>query len=274
MSKTPKPPVSRQALSTLNLLWQRTRIVSYPSSGRTWLRVMLAELGAKPRFTHAHSRLRSGSTPENVASDISEHYHRRVLFLLRDPRDTLASNYNHVTKGHNWKGDFKTFIRMPRYGLERMLTYHTAWLGARNKFKRGFRVETYEDLRADTAPTLKRIVDFLGVPGVAMEEVEASAARNQFEKMQQRESSGELKAKLCGPVQRAAIRMTPWGAGYGAARSAVMPRTWMPRISPIAMHCLRSLTMRQLLPKPCDSRIRPHKLPLQPNCYITVIAPL
>jgi len=196
LSRTPKPPVTRQALSTLNLLWHRTRIVSYPSSGRTWLRIMLAELGAKPRFTHANSRLRSGSTPENVASDISEHYHRRILFLLRDPRDTLASNYNHVTKGHNWKGDFKTFIRMPRYGLERMLTYHVAWLGARAKFKRGFRVETYEDLRADTAPALKRIVDFLGVPGVAMEEIEATAARNQFEKMQQRESSGELRAKF------------------------------------------------------------------------------
>jgi len=195
LSKTPTPPVSRKALSTLNLLWQRTRVVSYPSSGRTWLRVMLAELGAKPRFTHANSRLRSGSTPENVASDIAEHYHRRVLFLLRDPKDTLASNYNHVTKGHNWKGDFKTFIRMPRYGIERLVTFHIAWLEARAKFKRGFRVETYEDLRADTAPALKRIADFLGVPGVTMEEIEAAAARNQFEKMQQRESSGELKAK-------------------------------------------------------------------------------
>jgi hypothetical protein len=77
-----------------------------------------------------------------------------------------------------------------------MLTYHVAWLGARAKFKRGFRVETYEDLRADTAPALKRIVDFLGVPGVTMEEIEAVSARNQFEKMQQRESSGELKAKF------------------------------------------------------------------------------
>ncbi|MBL8893464.1 MAG: sulfotransferase domain-containing protein [Rhizobiales bacterium] len=195
MSKTPKPPVSRKALSKLNLLWHRTRIVSYPSSGRTWLRVMLAELGARPRFTHANSRFRSGATPDTVASDISEHYHRRVLFLLRDPKDTLASNYNHVTRGHGWKGDFKTFIHMPRYGLERMLTFHTAWLEARHKFKRGFRVETYEDLRADTASTLQRIVDFLGVPGVTMEEIEAAAARNQFEKMQQREVSGELKAQ-------------------------------------------------------------------------------
>lgn len=187
----------RHVLSTVTLLWQRTRIVSYPSSGRTWLRIMLAELGAKPRFTHANSRLRSGSTPENVAGDIAEHYHRRVLFLLRDPRDTLASNYNHVTRGHHtWQGDFKTFIREPHYGLERMLAFHTAWLSARDRFRRGFRVETYEDLRTDTAGTLARIVEFLGVPGITVAEIEFAAARNQFENMQRREISGELNARF------------------------------------------------------------------------------
>jgi hypothetical protein len=193
------PPLMRHVLSAVTLLWQRTRIVSYPSSGRTWLRIMLAELGTKPRFTHANSRLRSGATPENVASDISEHTHRRVLFLLRDPRDTLASNYNHVTRGHHdWRGEFKTFIRTPAYGIERLIAFHMAWLAARHRFKRGFRVETYEDLRADTAKTLADIVDFLGVSGVTMAEIELAAARNQFEQMQRREVSGELNPRFTG----------------------------------------------------------------------------
>jgi len=159
--------------------------------------MMLADLGARPRFTHGNSRFRSGATPDTVASDLKDHIHRRVLFLLRDPKDTLASNYNHITRGHhNWQGDFKTFIRMPRYGLERMLAFDTSWLSARRRFKRGFRVETYEELRLNTVPTLVRIADFLGVPGVTLDEVEAAAERNQFENMQQREISGDLNARF------------------------------------------------------------------------------
>ena len=197
MTKSPKPPVSRTALSALNLLWHRTRIVSYPSSGRTWLRMMLADLGARPRFTHGNSRFRSGATPDTVAADLNEHLHRRVLYLLRDPKDTLTSNYNHITRGHhNWQGDFKTFIRVPRYGLERMLAFHSSWLSARHRFKRGFRIETYEDLRSETPQTLSRIADFLGVPSVSPSEIEAAAARNQFENMQQREIAGELNARF------------------------------------------------------------------------------
>jgi hypothetical protein len=190
--------LSRNIISTAVFLWQCSRIVSYPSSGRTWLRVMLAELGTHPHFTHASSRFRSGATPESVASDIGEHQHRRVLFLLRDPKDTLASNYNHVTRRHNWQGDFKTFVRTECYGLERMLAFHTAWLSAHARFKRGFRVETYEALHADTAGTLKRIVNFLCTPGIPMEEIQAVAARNQFEEMRRREVSGELTAQYAG----------------------------------------------------------------------------
>jgi hypothetical protein len=185
----------RRIKAAITFLLQRTRIVSYPNSGRTWLRVMLAELGLHPRFTHAQSRFRWALPPQEIGQNMSRYTHRRVLFLVRNPKDTVASNYHHVTKrGRHWQGEFKVFLRHPNYGFERILAFHKAWLNAQPRFRHGIHVEFYEDMRADTAETLARIVSFLNTPSIPPAEITASAERNQLEQMKAREISGELHA--------------------------------------------------------------------------------
>lgn len=188
--------VSGSFFSPVIFLWQRTRVISYPNSGRTWLRVMLDDLGIRPRFTHAQSRYRLAALPADFAAGVEEHQHRRVLMLLRDPKDTTCSNYNWVTKkARRWNGEFKPFLRDRNYGFERILAFNVAWLKARDRFNRGFHVETYETLHGDTARSLRRVVEFLNVPGVTDEAIAEAATRNQFDRMKEREVSGELYAR-------------------------------------------------------------------------------
>lgn len=179
----------------LIFLWQQTRIVSYPNSGRTWLRVMLADLGAWPRFTHAQSKFGFGLPPDSIGKDIERFTGHRVLMLIREPKDTVVSNFYQVTQTQgNWQGDFKTFIRHPNYGFERIVAFNSAWIKAQETFRRGFHIETYEDMSADTEKSLRRIVEFLNICNVSNESIRAVADKNQFEKLKKREESGELFA--------------------------------------------------------------------------------
>ena len=180
-------------LNTMTFLWQRTRIVSYPNSGRTWLRVMLAELGARLRFTHAQSKFRLALMPGEIGLGMEAFRHRRVLLLVREPKDTAASNYHQVTRTEKrWQGDFKTFIRNPNYGFERIVAFNCAWIGAGQSFHRGFHLEFYEDMRAGSEAALGRIVGFLNIAGVSDADIRTVAERNQFDQMKSRENSGEL----------------------------------------------------------------------------------
>src|SRR5262245_57338285 len=133
----------RRLSATSTFLRQRTRIVSYPNSGRTWLRVMLADLNAYPRFTHAQSKFVLALPASAIGEDMERYTHRRILFLIRDPKDTVSSNYHHVTKADKrWQGDFKTFLRHPNYGFERILAFNRAWIGERQRSHRGFHLES------------------------------------------------------------------------------------------------------------------------------------
>ena len=179
----------------LTFLWQKTRIVSYPNSGRTWLRVMLADLGAWPRFTHAQSKFGLGLPPADISQGMEKFTKHRVLMLIREPKDTVVSNFYQVTQTQgNWQGDFKTFIRHPNYGFERIIAFNRAWIKAQETFRGGYHLETYEDMRADTEGSLRQIVEFLNIYNVSRGALKAIADKNQFEKLKRREESGELFA--------------------------------------------------------------------------------
>ena len=72
-------------------------LVSFPKSGRTWVRVMLWMLSIDINYTHdnsSHIKARHLSDLEIMNYD----YNRPLLLLYRDPRDTAVSGYFQVTK--------------------------------------------------------------------------------------------------------------------------------------------------------------------------------
>lgn len=243
----------RSAAAQAAFLAEQTRIVSYPNSGRTWLRVMLADLGARPRFTHGYSRFRLALPASEIGQGIAEMAHRRILFLIRDPRDTVISNYYQVTeRGKRWQGDFSTFLRHPNYGLERILVFHASWLSARQFFRSGFHVERYEAMRADTPAALRRIATFLRVPMVSEAEFRAVAEANGFEAMKRREETGELFAlhgDRFSPLDAAAGERKVRKGQVGGFRETLTPEdlAWCDAL--MARHGYEEM-LRRLAPMP------------------------
>ena len=188
----PRPALLRRILFSATLLARRVYIVSYQNSGRTWLRVMLGDLGVRAKFTHAGAAYRYRFGPDAVCSNIDRYRHRRIVFLVRDPLDTIVSNYFQASMTDGvFQGDIKAFLRDPQWGLARLLAFNAGWYAARDRF-RDFLLVRYETMVEHTPEELARIVDFMRLSGIDRRDIEASAERNRFETMKQREVAGDL----------------------------------------------------------------------------------
>jgi hypothetical protein len=191
-----EPALARRAIATAVLFARRVRIVSYQNSGRTWLRVMLADLGIPAKFTHAGAAWKHRLPPEAVCRDLDRHRHRAIVFLARDPLDAIVSNYFQATRTDQvFEGSIREFVRDPHWGLARLLAFNAGWYAARERF-REFHLVRYEDMIRDTAGELAKIVAFLRIPFVERAAIERSAAANQFEAMKQRERGGDLRRRF------------------------------------------------------------------------------
>lgn len=186
-------------------------LLSYPKTGRTWLRVMTGqmlalhfghaelaqvELGARmPRFAGAPRILakHDGMPQKKVAAEInpdrSEFAGCRVILLARDLRDTVVSNYFQVTRReHRFEGDISTYLHWPRGSFEGMLRYYNVW-AAERRVPRDFLLVRYEDLHADTAREMRRVAAFLGLTTVTEETIRAAVEHGSFGSMKKREAT-------------------------------------------------------------------------------------
>jgi len=174
-------------------------IVSFGKSGRTWLRVMLSRFyqvrhGLSERhligFDNLH-RMNAAIpklffTHDNYIKDYTGHrdskadfYNSKVVLLVRNPFDTAVSQFfqwkfrmrpgkkalNEYPE-HGSDVDIYTFVMSQSAGLPKIIDYMNLWAHESSRI-RELLVVRYEDLRADTAGTLGRVVAFLGSPGTA-----------------------------------------------------------------------------------------------------------
>lgn len=170
-------------------MWRRRdAVVSFPKSGRTWLRVMLDDLGCDVAWTHAGASHGEGRQMQKLHTWPALKY-RRIVFLHRDPRDTVVSGYHQSRlRRDGYDGTLSDFIRDPRHGLEKILHFNALWLKLAET-RGGMMVSSYEALQADTEAELARIAAFLGAE-VTAEQIAAVVAASRFEKMQARERAG------------------------------------------------------------------------------------
>lgn len=166
-------------------------VVSFPKSGRTWLRVMLDDLKLPANYTHDGSGHSMVGHVEELQPASEAFAGKTVVFLYRDPRDTLVSGYFQASKRVNtYAGTISDFVRDPRHGIEKIVRFNMEWL-ERGPGLCKFLPVTYEALKADTAGTLAKIVAFVGAErdaaaiGTAVEEAS-------FEKMKEKEATGAL----------------------------------------------------------------------------------
>jgi hypothetical protein len=190
-------------------------IVSYPKSGNTWTRFLIANLvagGEVVDWSNIERRvpdiyitrdpiLRKLPRPRYIKShDPYRPNYRRVVFIVRDPRDVAVSYYHFVRKAKMLPADATMDEFMQRFLEGRIDPYGSwgenvgSWLGAR-KGSADFMIVRYEDLLANAEAELARIAEMLGLP--SDEELLRRAVENsRADRMRELEQSQRGQHKL------------------------------------------------------------------------------
>jgi hypothetical protein len=177
-------------------------LVSYPKSGRTWLRMMLQEVGVEFHFTHdGFGGSKAKPFDETRVGRRKRYRIQPVVFLYRDPRDTVVSDYFwRARRKESYSGTITDFIRDPLCGIERIVRFNLAWL-ERGRTLPSFLSITYEDLSANPVAGVRHILGFAGVSSSDAKILKA-VENNTFERMKDREAKGayaEYRGKFFTP---------------------------------------------------------------------------
>ena len=193
-------------------------IVSFPKSGRTWLRTMLTrfyqtrfgidrmELVGFYNFHKHHPDMpRIFFTHDNYIKnytgnrdDKSDFYDRKVVLLVRDPRDVAVSSYFQRTfRGNPLKDGLRdievgengpSMFEFVTFRVPNIVAFLNAWTRELPKIP-DILVVRYEDLRAEPAEALQRVLAFLGTEA-SLPEAEEAAAFGRYENMKKLEADG------------------------------------------------------------------------------------
>jgi hypothetical protein len=197
-------------------------VVSYPKSGRTWLRMMLCGVYAgragapatdltvltrgrefslpNIHFTHDGAAMAGKArTVEQLGRNKRKYRTKKIVFLARDVRDTLTSSYFHATRRIKvFSGTPSEFARSEKFGVDKLITFLNIWAAGR-AVPRDFLLVRYEDLKRDTAGELRRLLEFLGVAPTA-EEVRAAVEAASLDNMRKLERAGAVNSPAMRPA--------------------------------------------------------------------------
>jgi len=204
-------------------------VIGYPKVGNTWFQFMLrrammlhyglsedemwhllADEGPVPPgvpsviVTHHMPRFNSEGHREMVV-DTRAVAGRKLILLIRDPRDTLVSLYmnnRYRQVPPMFEGTLEEMIAFDRYGIEKYLKFYSAWHAARD-LPREFLLVRYEDLKADTGRVIRAALPLAGIADVSEELLADVLDFGSFENMRRLENTrgtplGALKKSSSG----------------------------------------------------------------------------
>ena len=191
-------------------------IVSYPKSGRTWLRTLLGKAFCEQygvdegllldtytltkqtgvlttRFTHDGSEILDGKHFRDLDVDRSAKFQgKKVLFIVRDLRDVLVSSYFQAVKRADvFEGEISAFIRDERFGVQKIVQFLNIW-HVNQFFPDDFLLLTYEDMHKDTERALRQALDFMGAGSVTDAVIDRAVEFASFESMRRMEKNDEF----------------------------------------------------------------------------------
>lgn len=201
-------------------------VVSFPKSGKTWLRALLteiysAEYSVANRLLIQHDNLHrvNAGIPkiffthdcdplgrvEDLRTDKSEYAGRKVVVLLRNPCDVAVSHYYQLKHRVSGKRENATqglglfdFVAEPGRGIEYIIRYMNSW----HRFAAGNThalVIRYENLLTEPELTLLRLSAFLGKT-FSRSRIERATALCTFDRLQQRERERYYDDKALRPA--------------------------------------------------------------------------
>jgi hypothetical protein len=159
-------------------------LTSYPRSGNTWTRFLVGNLVYQnepvtfltverlvPDMYKSSDRvLRNLPRPRILKShECFDPRYKKVIYIVRDPRDVAVSNYHWELKLRSVRDGFPIEDFVPRWMEPQFWPrigswgdHVTSWLSTRQG-KKGFLLLRYEDLKQDPQRALAQVAEFLGI---------------------------------------------------------------------------------------------------------------
>lgn len=190
-------------------------LISYPKSGRTWLRFMLGHaitshfnlqvdnlLGlsqlarmnpAIPRILVNHDDNPHLKKTAALETDKRPYRHAKLILLCRDPRDVLVSLYFHKSRrDRQFTGTLSEFIDAPAGGFNNILRFYEIWAENRD-VPQSFHLVRYEDLHQNPLQALRNLFNFMGLMQINDTTLSEAIAFAGFDKMRQMEKQGQVQ---------------------------------------------------------------------------------
>jgi hypothetical protein len=178
-----------------------TFLVSYPRSGNTWTRFLIANLvypNKNVNFTNIEKLIPDTASQSNRAlkrtprpriiktHQYFDHRYPKTIYIVRDPRDIALSYYDFQRKYSQIQDDYPLERYVEDFVSGRLISADwgtwaenvASWIFTRGRRKE-FLLLRYEDLIKDTAFELARIAMFLGIepePASLRRAIELSSA--------------------------------------------------------------------------------------------------
>jgi len=246
-----------------------TFIASYPRSGNTWTRFLIANLMHPERpvtFANIEKIIPDASAlssrqfkrvprPRLIKThEYFEPRYRKVIYLVRDPRDVVVSLYNFRRKYRAVDDSYP----IERYVAERFLPgdldvswgeHVGSWLATRMN-QPGFLLVRYEDLLRDPSRELSRLAGFLGIAArseALSQAIERSSANRlrQLEKIEH-EAWVTTKGKRADVPFIAAAVAGAWKQKLPQPSAALIESAWG--------QLMKSLGYEASAPRSCNVR--------------------
>ncbi len=200
---------------TLQILPDDIFLISFPKSGSTWTRFLLANLlhpEQEATFANIHRLLPdpSGTSkrdfermprPRIIKShDCFDPRYPRVIYVVRDPRDVVVSQYHYHRKLKKIEDDSPLEKFVTRFLAGQTCPHGSwgqnvvSWLATREGDP-GFLLLRYEDMLADTLEELGKIVAFVGLSRTP-EQIAQAVERSSAKRMRKLEESQTEKCEL------------------------------------------------------------------------------
>jgi Sulfotransferase domain len=219
----------------LIILPDDTFLVSYPKSGNTWTRLLIANLlsPGKPADFQTINQLvpdPSSETKRHFQSMprprvIKSHFvfdprYPRVIYIVRDPRDVVISEYHYQRKTRNIDDSYpleeyvRRFIAGETYPEDGSWGEHvTGWISARDRDAR-FLLLRYERMLSHTPDELARIASFLKISATP-QRLEEIVALSSVERMRDLEKhQGEASSLMKGSRRDVAFIRSAKSGGW------------------------------------------------------------
>ena len=228
LPKSIAKPMRRSIRDQLALPESDVVFVSFPKSGRTWVRVMMSRVyhthfgvpGDElvefdnlhkldpriPRMLITHDG-EPWHTPHELPTDKSVYADKKVILLARNPIDVAVSRYFHIRNRATWipYPEYKDmpigeFVWAPLGGLPTIVAYMNIWDRARATI-RDLLMVRYEDFRTQPEATLAKVTEFLGVPATS-EQIADAVSYAAFENLRKKEELGAISSHRLGARQK------------------------------------------------------------------------